>query len=252
MKISIITVCYNSAATIRDTIESVLAQTHPDIEYIIVDGASTDVTLTIIHDYDTRIAKIISEPDQGLYDAINKGIKVSTGEIIGLMHSDDVYSNKNILSIVAAEFNVDSIEAVYGDLTYITKAPPPRTIRYWKSGQFSLNKLKHGWMPPHPTLYLRRHVFQKNGYYDTNYRISADYDAILRWFGGAQIRSSYIPEVLVKMRVGGESNRSLKKILQKTREDYLAIKSNQIGGLATLFFKNIRKLHQFFNTTPHD
>ena len=246
MKISVVTAVWNRAATVGGAIDSVAGQTHPHIEHLVIDGASTDGTIAEVEARRSSGMVVVSEPDRGIYDALNKGLARSTGEVVGLLHSDDFFANERVIERIAAAFADPAIDAVYGDLDYVSATDPARIIRHWRAGEATPAKLRRGWMPPHPTLFVRRHVFETHGAYDTQYRIAADYDAVLRWFGKAGITSAYIPEVLVKMRVGGESNASLAKILRKSREDYRALRSNRVGGLATLIAKNLSKLPQFF------
>ena len=246
MKISVVTAVWNRAATVGGAIDSVSAQTHPHIEHLVIDGASTDGTLGEVEARRRPGMIVVSEPDRGIYDALNKGLARSTGEVVGLLHSDDFFADARVIERIAATFADPTIDAVYGDLDYVSAGDPARIIRHWRAGEATPARLRRGWMPPHPTLFVRRHVFETHGAYDTRYRIAADYDAVLRWFGRAGITSAYIPEVLVKMRVGGESNASLAKILRKSREDYRALRSNRVGGLATLIAKNLSKLPQFF------
>ena len=245
MKISVVTAVYNRAGTLGHAIESLQAQTHADIEHVIQDGGSTDGTLELVQREAGSSASLVSEPDSGIYDAINRGIKRASGEIIGLLHSDDFLAHEQVLEKVASAFVDPSIDGVYGDLQYVSADNHQRIVRHWKSGPYTPAKLRSGWMPPHPTLYLRREVFDRLGYYDTSMQIAADYDAILRYLMKGKIELAYIPEVLVKMRVGGESNRSLCRILRKSREDYLAIRRNGVGGVGTLVWKNLSKLPQF-------
>ena len=244
MKISIITAVYNNEYEIGRAIESVLGQTFNDIEYIIVDGGSTDGTMSVVDSYKSRIASIISEPDKGIYDALNKGIKLATGDVIGFMHSDDLFADATIVAQIAAAFADTSVDTVYGDLQYVRKEDPTKVIRYWKSSEFDLPQLKRGWMPPHPTVYLRRSVYDKYGVFDTSFRIAADYDFMLRIFRDNARIVSYIPEVMVRMRVGGESS-SIKNYIRKWKEDYRALKRNRIGGIWVLAVKNLSKLKQF-------
>lgn len=245
MKISVITAVYNRADTVAAAIESVQAQTHRDIEHLVIDGASTDGTLDLVHELKDSRTVVVSEPDKGIYDALTKGMARSTGDVIGLMHSDDEYASDNVLALIAKAFEDPTIDAVYGDLQYVAKDNPSKVIRHWRAGEFAPEKLRKGWMPPHPTLYLRRQVIDRLGGYDTSYRIAADYDAILRYFGRGGLKAAYIPEVLVRMRVGGESNQSFRKIVRKSREDYRALRSNGVGGTRTLAWKNLSKLNQF-------
>lgn len=246
MRISVITAVYNRADTVADAIRSLHGQTHDDYEHVVMDGGSTDGTLEVVRSLGDARMTLTSEPDLGIYDALNKGMNQATGDVIGLMHSDDVFASRNVLGHIAAAFQDSQVDVVYGDLQYVTAKHPDRIVRHWQAGEFSPSRLKRGWMPPHPTLYVRKSVIERWGGYDTSYRIAADYDAILRWFGPGKVRAAYIPEVLVRMRVGGESNRSLRNILLKSREDYRALKQNQIGGLGTLALKNLSKVQQFF------
>jgi len=245
LKISLITAVYNRHSTIQESIRSVQSQSYPDVEHVVVDGASSDGTVKVIKAASNEKTVVISERDDGIYDALNKGIAHASGNLIGLMHSDDFFAHNDVLQRVSEAFSDHSIDAVYGDLQYVAQDDTSRVIRHWNAGEFSPLKLSRGWMPPHPALFLRSNVFDKHGVYDTSYRIAADYDAILRWFGKGKIKAHYIPEVLVKMRVGGESNKSLRKILQKSREDYRALRSNDIGGVGALAWKNASKIRQF-------
>jgi len=246
LKISVITAVFCRADTVSHAVNSVLSQTHIDIELLVQDGGSTDGTVEILEEIiDTRL-KLVSECDSGIYDAINRGISRAEGDVIGLMHSDDYFANNKVLEQIAAAFTDPAVEGVYGDLDYVSATDPNRVIRAWRAGEYTPDLLVRGWMPPHPTLYLRREVFERWGVYDTQYRIAADYDAILRWLAKGKIKLAYIPEVLVRMRVGGESNRSLGRILRKSREDYLALRNNDVGGLYTLASKNLSKISQFW------
>ncbi|WPY96243.1 glycosyltransferase family 2 protein (plasmid) [Limimaricola variabilis] len=244
MKISIVTAVWNRARTIGEALESVQRQSHRDIEHVIQDGGSTDGTLQVIERLADERTCVVSERDSGIYDAINTGIARATGDVIGLMHSDDIFASDNVLSDVAVALADREVDGVYGDLQYVSATDPDRVIRYWRSGSYGPSALKRGWMPPHPTLYLRREVFERWGAYDTSFRISADYDAMLRWLNNG-VRLAYVPRVLVKMRVGGQSNASLGSILRKSLEDYCAIRCNKVGGLGTLALKNFSKIEQF-------
>ncbi len=187
----------------------------------------------------------MSEPDEGINDVLNKDITRATCEVIGLMHSDDHFAHQRVLEKAAAVFADPAIDLVYVDLEYVPATDTTRVVRHWRSGDYSPEKLRRGWMPPHPTVFARARVFRDHGLYDTSYRIAADYEAMLRFFGRAGLRSAYIPEVLVKMRTGGESNRSLGRILLKSREDLRAIRTNGVGGFRTLAAKNLSKIPQF-------
>lgn len=247
MKITIITAVYNRAETIGQALDSVAAQSHDDIEHVVVDGASVDGTLMEIWARMRPQMRVISEPDTGIYDALNKGMAAATGEVIGLMHSDDFFAHDEVLQDVARCFDETRCDAVYGDLDYVSASDPTRIVRRWVSGEYTPRRLAHGWMPPHPALFVRREAIEAFGPYDTSYRIAADYDAVLRWFGKGGIKTTYLPKVLVKMRVGGESNRSIEHILRKSREDYRALRSNGVGGIGALALKNLSKIQQFLN-----
>ena len=245
MKISIVTAVYNRVSTVGQAIESVQGQTHPDIEHLIQDGGSKDGTLDVIHRLANGTTCLVSEPDGGIYDAINLGIGRASGDVVGLMHSDDAFAHNDVLTRVAQLFEDPDVDAVYGDLDYVSATDDSRVIRHWKSGPYHRGLLKRGWMPPHPTFYMRRHLFETWGLYDTSFRIAADYDAMLRYLWTGQIRAAYLPEVMVKMRLGGASNGSLKRILRKSREDYRALRNNGVGGMGSLALKNTSKLKQF-------
>jgi glycosyltransferase involved in cell wall biosynthesis len=246
MKISIITATYNCAATLGDALDSVAAQQYGNIEHVLVDGASTDGTLALLESRRGPLSSLVSEPDKGIYDALNKGIARATGEVIGFLHADDIYADELVLQRIADAFADPAVSAVYGDLQYVRKQDTDSVVRHWRSGVYSRSKLGWGWMPPHPALYVRREWYDRIGGFDTRYRIAADYDSILKLFSQPDFKAAYIPEVLVKMRVGGASNRSLKNILQKSREDYSALKLSGVGGAGALLWKNLGKLGQFF------
>ncbi len=243
MKISVITATYNAQASVAEALESVLSQSHPDVELIVIDGDSKDFTMRVLERY--AINQLVSEPDNGIYDALNKGIKRATGDVVGFLHADDLFACIDVLANVAKAFENPEVDAVYGDLEYVSKENTKRVVRVWDSGIFSLKKLKRGWMPPHPTLYLRRAWYERLGAFDTQYRIAADYDFMLRFLSQPNIKVVYLPDVFVKMRVGGESNKSLKNLIQKSKEDYLALRANGVGGLLTLLCKNVSKIPQF-------
>lgn len=245
LRISVITAVFNRCETVGQSLESVLAQTWQNVEHIVIDGGSTDGTMEIVDTYRDRLALIVSERDRGIYDALNKGLTRSTGDVVGFMHSDDFYADDRVLERVAEAFENADVQGVYGDLDYVAKDDPSRIIRRWRSGRYTPARLAWGWMPPHPTLYLRRAVIEQWGGFDTNFSIGADYDAMLRYLSRGQIELAYIPRVLVKMRIGGESNRSVTQILLKSREDYAALRRNGVGGIGTLVLKNLSKVRQF-------
>lgn len=246
MKVSIITSVYNNKATIEDAIKSVLSQTYENIEYIVVDGASSDGTVEVIQKYADKLAAFVSEKDRGIYDGLNKGVDLATGDIVAFLHSDDIYANENVIKEVVELFQTQELDSVYGDLVYVDKVNTSKVFRYWKSGAYAIKKLKRGWMPPHPTFFVKRELYEKYGKFDLSFKIAADYDFMLRMLGKHKISTAYLPKVLYKMRVGGASNRSLGNILQKSKEDARALKNNNIGGYATLFMKNAVKIPQFF------
>lgn len=245
MKVSIVTAVYNNCDTIAQAIESVFSQQHADIELIVVDGASTDGTREVLARYSSKIAVLVSEPDQGIYDALNKGIGLATGDIVGFLHSDDLLADEAAITRVVACMKDSTVDAVYGDLVYVRKNDPAQVVRAWRAGPFNRTSLARGWMPPHPTFYARRSVYERLGNFDTTFRIAADYDCMLR-FLKAGICVSYIPHLQVRMRVGGASNRSLANIVRKSREDFRALRKNEIGAVVALVCKNLRKLPQFF------
>ena len=246
IKISVITAVFNSEKTIAQAIESVLQQYYTAVESVVIDGGSRDATMPILEAYRTRLGKLISEPDAGIYDALNKGIRHATGDVLGFLHADDVFEDEGVLAKVAAAFDDPSIDAVYGDLVYVRHDNIRQIIRYWKSGSYDQAALARGWMPPHPTFYVRRSVYERLGGFDPRYRIAADYDIILRFLAVGKIRAAYIPEVLVRMRTGGISNRSLRTFFRKSMEDYQVLRRNNLGGFCTLFNKNLCKLSQFW------
>ena len=247
MKVSIITATNNSEETIEDCIKSLIGQVYLNIEFIIIDNNSTDSTLKIIEKYklkNTRI-KLISESDNGLYDALNKGVSNASGEIIGFLHSDDIYFDSYSIFDVVNFFRDSKSDGVFGDLEYVDKENTNKIIRLWKSCNFNREFLKMGWMPAHPTLFLRKSVYDKHGEFNRSFKISADYDFMLRILKDKTLKFGYLPRVITKMRVGGASNRSFKNIIQKTMEDYKAITSNDIGGWFSIVLKNISKIKQF-------
>lgn len=247
MKISIITAAFNCSNMLGDCLSSVASQNHYDIEHWVIDGGSTDGTVEILESQNQQLAGVISEPDKGTYDALNKGLAHVTGEVVGVLHADDVFADTEVLSHVAAAFEDPRVEAIYGDLVYVARNDVSRVIRYWRSGQFMPCQLNWGWMPPHPTLYLRRSVYERFGGFDTRYMIAADYDFMLRVLTQLSGMVVYLPQVLVRMRLGGVSNRSLRTVLQKSREDFRALKANGVGGVGALAWKNLAKLPQFFD-----
>lgn len=245
MKISIITACYNSSATIGDTLKSVALQDYAYIEHIIVDGASTDDTLKIVGKF-PHVSTIISEQDNGIYDAMNKGINIAQGDVIGILNSDDVYTNKNVISEVMKRFEHSDIDVVYADLQYVHYSDLNKITRTWHSGAFSKKKFYFGWMPPHPTFFVRKTVYENIGTFNCSLRSAADYEFMLRALLKNDHKAAYIPEVLVKMRTGGMSNATLSHRIRANREDREAWRLNNIKPyFFTIPFKPLRKVLQF-------
>jgi glycosyltransferase involved in cell wall biosynthesis len=248
MKISIITVVYNNKNTIRSAIESVLNQTYKNIEYIIIDGGSIDGTVDIIKSYGNKIDKFISEPDNGIYDAMNKGIKLSRGDIVGILNSDDFYAFNNVLEIVINEFKSKNVDCLYGDLEYVDSKNINKVIRYWKSKPYKEGFFQKGWHPPHPTFFVKRECYEKYGLFNLDFKIAADYELMLRFLEKYKLKSSYIPKTIVKMRIGGESNKSLSNIIKANIESYKAWKVNDLYiNPFMLSLKPLSKILQFFN-----
>lgn len=248
-KISIITISLNSASTIRQTIESVLSQNYKNIEYILVDGQSTDGTLQIIqkyqHDFPEKI-KWVSEPDFGLYDAMNKGIRLATGEIVGILNSDDCYSNSQCVSQIAHAFQNKCIQAVFADLRIVAQNDINRTFRYYSSSRFHPNRFKFGFMPAHPTFFTYMKNFNEYGYYKNNYVIAADYELLVRFLYVHRLPYEYLPIDLIRMRKGGRSTASIRQKLKFDSEIVRACKSN---GLYTnsliVLFRGVEKFSEF-------
>ena len=247
VKISVITATYNCADTLPDCLASVAAQTYTRKEHIVVDGLSQDGTIDVIQSHIDQIDTFKSEADTGIYDALNKGIDLSAGDVIGFLHADDIYGSDNVLARIAEAFEDPTVCAVYGDLEYVKKDDLTRVVRRWKSKPFERKDLPRGWMPPHPTLYVRRECYQNIGGFDTTYRIAADYLSILQLFSKKNLRSFYIPQVLVRMRTGGISNRTLNNVILKTREDWHALRKcrfSLIEASQCLILKNVSKAIQ--------
>lgn len=248
MKISVITATYNSAATVRDTLMSICRQDHPDIEHIVVDGRSSDGTLGIVANF-PHVARIVSEKDNGIYDAMNKGIRLASGDVIGILNSDDIYIDCSVLSAVAKAFADPAVMTVYADLQYVDADNPDRIKRTWITGPFRKSSFYYGWMPPHPTFFVRREVYERTGLFNTDLRSAADYELMLRILVRYGVPAYYIPRVIVKMRAGGMSNASLRNRLRANREDRLAWKLNGLRPyFFTLYLKPLRKITQFIIT----
>ena len=244
LKLSLVTVIYNAQDTIGQCIESVINQNYPDLEYIIVDGGSTDNTLQIIDQYRQHISILVSEPDKGIYDAMNKGISLATGQIIGMLNADDYFAGSDILQLVAHAFEQPHIDAVYGDLDIINQHH--KTIRKWRSGPCTSTSFHRGFMPPHPTFYCRRSLFDKFGCYSLDYGSAADYELMLRWMYLHKVKSYYLNKVMVSMRAGGASSKNLKSRIKAWRFDLKAMRQNKITfPILTLILKPLRKIVQF-------
>lgn len=251
MKVSIITVCFNIAETIEETIKSVLSQDHNDIEYIIVDGGSTDGTLNIINSYQKDIHKVISEPDNGIYDAMNKGFRLSNGDIVAALNGDDIYADKSTVNRMAEFIESKDLDAAYGDLIYVNRHDTQHVKRFWQPGPYKKGAFRYGWVIPHPTFFCRKEIFEKYGYFNDTMQIAADFELMLRLIEKHRIKIDYLPEVIVKMSSGGKAN-VLKGIISGNKE---IIKSFRLNGLrlSPLFFlrKPITKISQLFARPDH-
>ena len=245
MRISIITVCYNRKATIEKTIKSVLEQKYSNIEYIIIDGNSSDGTKEIIEYYRDKISKYISEPDKGMYDAINKGLQLATGDVIGLMHSDDEFYDENAISKIAARFVFNpKTDGVYGDGIYVSNDTEERLIRNRIGGAFSLQKVKSGWLPLHPTVYLKKSIIEKHGLYNLDFKIASDTEFLLRYLYKYRIKMDYINAYIVKMRMGGMSTNA-KRAFEVLYEDYKIYKYHGLTAFLVVFLKKFIALRQY-------
>lgn len=248
MRFSIITVCYNSHKTIEQTIKSVLTQDFKDFEYIVIDGGSKDGTVEILEKYKTQI-KFISEKDKGIYDAMNKGLKMAQGEIIGMIGADDFYPTNGILSSISKTFDDLGTQAVYGDKQYVDAEDPNKIVRYWKVGAYQKENWLKGWMPPHLSFYLKKSVYDQFGYYRTDFTCSADYELMLRMLYKNDVSAGYLPKVVMTMRTGGTSNASFKHRWVANQEDRKAWKVNDLKPRwYTLWWKPISKIGQLFKS----
>lgn len=241
MLVSVITVAYNSGRTIADTIQSVLRQDYRDLEYIIIDGASSDATVSIVKSFQDRIQHFVTEPDQGAYDAINKGIRLARGEIVGILNSDDRYSSDSVLSTVVREFEQHAIDALYADVLIYKSFDQPRIHRYYDASNFSLHKFAAGWMPPHPTFFVKRICYEQFGLYKSDYRIAADFELLVRFLVTHRISYRYLNKVLVHMQAGGLSNRNFRSNWTLNQEIIRACREN---GIKTNLLKVLSKYPQ--------
>lgn len=247
MKVTLITATYNSQKYLEDCIQSVVRQTYHDIEYIIVDGKSGDGTLAIIKKYENNIAKWISETDRGMYDAINKGMEMATGDIIGILNSDDMLDGDDVIETIVKAFEEKNVDSIYGDLEYVDPEDTNKIYRIWKGKPYKRSLFRSGWMPAHPTFYFRRELLKKYGGYENHYFSAADYEFMARYLYKYKISAYYLPKLIVKMRRGGQSNSSLRKRLRANRRDYLAMKKNNIPfAFLVSILKPLSKLHQYY------
>lgn len=238
MKITVITVCRNSDATIATTMRSVAEQTYPSIEHIVVDGASIDDTLSVVKKYKIEQGAVVSASDSGMYDAMNKGLRLATGDIVGFINSDDFYSSPDALSKIADSFTDPSVDACYGDLDYVDRERTSVIVRRWRSSKFSPGLFLRGWCPAHPTFYARKHVFDRYGGFDLQYMIAADVELMARFMEVHRISTRYIPEVLVKMRMGGVTNRSWRNVIKQNREIWHALSAHNLSPSLISFVSN--------------
>jgi len=249
MKVTLLTVTYNSEKYLEECINSVINQSYPNIEHIIIDAKSTDNTLDIIRKYDNHIAKWISEKDKGMYDAINKGIALATGNIIGILNSDDKFASVDVIKDIVGCFNEYQVDAVYGDLVYVEQLNMQNVLRYWKGASYKRFRFKYGWMPAHPTFYIRTSLIADLGGYESHYFTAADYEFMARYLFRFRINARYLPKLIVKMRAGGQSNKNIAIRLRANRRDYLAMKKNKIPfPFVVSILKPIIKLHQYYYT----
>jgi glycosyltransferase involved in cell wall biosynthesis len=246
MKISVITVAFNSAKTIVDTLMSVATQTHPDIEHLIIDGASSDDTVEIVRMHARTQTRLISESDRGIYDAMNKGIALASGEVIGFLNSDDFYANASVLAKIADAFQDSAVDACYGDLVYVNQ-DNSRVVRYWKSKPFKKGDFAKGWCPAHPTFFIRKSTLQRFGLFDLSFKLAADFEFMLRYLESGAIKAVYIPHVLVFMRLGGVSNQSYRNVWKQNKEIFMALQKNKVS-FSTLNFwvhKLLNRISQY-------
>ena len=245
MTISIITACFNASSTIADTLKSIASQSYQHVEHIIIDGASVDDTMSVVYQF-PHVSTYISEKDGGIYDAMNKGIKLAKGDVIGILNADDVYANNDIISKVAAFFKDESIDAIYGDLVFVDQHQTSKIKRTWIAGTYHYRQFYNGWMPPHPTFFVRKSLYEKFGNFNTRLTSAADYELMLRFLLKHKVKLAYLPEIMVHMRQGGKSTASIKNRLIANKEDHLAWKINGLKPRPfTLILKPLRKIKQF-------
>jgi len=246
MKISIITASFNCAQTIEDCIQGIVDQTYPDIEHIIIDGGSRDRTLEVINKNRDKIAKIVSEPDKGIYDAMNKGIGLATGDIIGIINSDDVVADTSVIETVVKCLSERNADTCYGDLVYVDRENTDKVIRYWKAEDFHRERFRNGWMPPHPAFFVKKEIYDQYGLFNLNFPVAADYELMLRFLYKYNVSTTYIPKVLVKMRTGGKSRPGVINTAKNMLENYRAWKVNGLEtNLLTFIMKPLSKATQY-------
>jgi glycosyltransferase involved in cell wall biosynthesis len=245
VKVSIITVVYNGHETIRDCIESVLGQTYEDLEYLVIDGASTDGTVQLVERYGDRIARFLSEPDKGLYDAMNKGIALATGDVIGFLNADDLYRHPNVVKHIVQRFKLTGAEGVYSDMIYVDRTDLTKIKRYWRAGTYKHGDFRWGWMPGHLSFFARKSVYEQYGTFRLDLKSAADYELLLRFIHKHRISLAYLPETTIVMREGGVSNANLGNRVRANQEDR---KAWELNGLKPYFFtltlKPLRKIVQ--------
>lgn len=246
LTVTIITVAYNSAKTISDTLDSVAFQTYSNVEHIVVDGASTDGTLALVRNHHNPNIRLVSEPDKGIYDAMNKGLAMASGEVVGFLNSDDFYADSLVLEKIAMTFQDESVQASYGDLVYVNQ-DNRRVVRYWKSKPFASGDFAKGWCPAHPTFYVRKSVIDRLGLFDRAFKLAADFEFMVRYLERGKIRATYIPHVLVRMRLGGATNQSWKNVAQQNKEIFAALRKNGVPFSGIWFAANkvVSRLQQF-------
>ncbi|MEO7801787.1 MAG: glycosyltransferase family 2 protein [Ginsengibacter sp.] len=249
MKVSLITATYNSSKYLEDCIRSVINQRYPHIEHIIVDGGSSDGTLSIIRNYENHISTWVSEKDNGMYHAINKGMQLATGDIIGILNSDDLLASPDVISDIVYCFNNNDVESIYGDLVYVDAADTSIVHRFWQGQDYKRSRFNYGWMPAHPTFYFKKELINKFGGYKNHYQTAADYELMARYLFLNNVSAMYVPKLLVRMRVGGASNSSLSRRIRANRRDYLAMKKNKVPmPLMASILKPVRKLPQYYKS----
>jgi glycosyltransferase involved in cell wall biosynthesis len=247
MKISILTVAFNSATTIADTLRSVASQTHVDIEHIVVDGASTDATLDVVRAHGAHVARLVSEPDRGIFYAMNKALSIATGDVVGFLNSDDLLANDGVIAHIADSFVSSGVDAVYGDLVFVDPLETAKVVRYWQSKPYVRGACLSGWMPPHPTLYVRRELLANVNGFDTEFRLQSDFDLCLRLFEVKRMRSMYVPETFVRMRTGGATTGTWRNMVRGNLEAARACRKNGFdGGPAFIARKIFGRVPQFF------